>query len=39
MTYDNGAIEYWEVTYIDGDELSVRVPYEGTISIIDFIRF
>ena len=39
MTYNDGTIEYWEVTYIDGDELSVRIPSDGTVSNIDWIRF
>ena len=38
MTYDNGNQEIWEVTYIDGDELSVRIVDGSDITIIDWVR-
>ena len=38
MTYDSGNQEIWEVTYIDGDELSVRIVDGSDITIIDWVR-
>ena len=38
MTYDDGNQEIWEVTYIDGDELSVRIVDGSSITIIDWVR-
>jgi len=39
MTYEDGTIEYWEVTYIDGDELSINFTSDGSVINIDWIRY